>query len=270
MRPRVDNGPGHPPAENVETTIEFAFQAPSLWRLDLGGSIAVRDGNHTPWTPPGLSFPGDGWPWAFDPDPARLVLPALPDPEIGHRTSHDGREAVQAGLAGPEGVRLHLVIDGETGMVLRATAPGTAYVEELTGLGFPESLPVEQFIQPEYGQEPPDRWERIREYYRTRPLPVPASWPGPLGQPSPIDGDSDTGFLVLDLDARPSPDAPTAAQLVRQPPAEPPYSAGWARNPSHHLHRWRDAHWQWTLVLSDHPLTVEQLRLVREELAGAG
>ncbi|MBD0690832.1 hypothetical protein [Streptomyces sp. CBMA123] len=131
------NGPGHPPAEDVETVIAFAFRAPSLWLLEFGGRVAVRETDHAPWEAP-------------------------------------------------------------------------------SGAGC---------------------------------------------------GDPDTGFVVVDLDNEPSPGAPTAAQLVRQPLDEPPYLNGWARNPGYHRQRWRDARWQWTLVLSDHPLTVEQLARVREELA---
>ncbi|MBO1418545.1 hypothetical protein [Streptomyces sp. FH025] len=271
VRPRVGSGAGHPPAEHVETATGFAFRAPSLWRLDLGGRIVVRDGNRAPWVSPGLSFPGTGWPWNFDPDPARLVMPGLPeDVMAGRRGRCEGREAVLTEGVGPGDRQLHLVIDRETGIVLRASAPGTAYVEELADLEFPESLPEEQFVEPECGPDRPDRWERISEYYRTRPLPVPASWPGPLGRLSPIDGDPDTGFLVLDLDTRPASGAPGAAQLVRQPLADQPYLSGWALNPGHHLHRWRDTHWQWTLILADHPLTVEQLDRIREELGNAG
>lgn len=273
VRPRVGNGAGQAPAEDVETVIRFAFRAPSLWLLEFGGGIAVRETDHAPWEAPGLSFPGDGWPWRFNPRPARLVVPALPELPGGRPTEHEGRAAVPTEMAGPERVTLQLVVDSRTGMVLRASAPGTAYVEELSELAFPEALPDDRFVQPEddgsADRAEQLRWERIREHYRTRPLPVPASWPGPIGRPSPIDGDPDTGFVVVDLDTEPSPGTPTAAQLVRQPLEEPPYFAGWARDPGHHLQRWRDARWQWTLVLSDNPLTVEQLERVRRELADA-
>ncbi|MGW2373857.1 hypothetical protein [Kitasatospora sp. NPDC001683] len=179
---------------------------------------------------------------------------------------------MQTEMAGPEGTSLHLVIDSRTGMVRRASAPGTAYVEELSDLAFPETLPDDLFVQP-HDDGSSDRaellrWERIREHYRARPLPVPvASWPGPLGRPSPIDGDPGAGYLVVDLDTESSPGAPTAAQLVRQPLDEPPYLSGWATDPGHHLQRWRDGRWQWTLVRADNPLTVWQLERVREELA---
>ncbi|MFF2074764.1 hypothetical protein ACFVXG_08400 [Kitasatospora sp. NPDC058162] len=273
VRPRVGNGPGQPPAEDVETVIRFAFRAPSLWRHEFGGRVAVAESNFPPWVEPGLSFPGEGWPWRFAPDPARLVVPALPELPAGRPAEHDGRAAVRTEMAGPEGVTLQLVIDGRTGMVLRASAPGTAYVEELSELAFPEALPDDRFVQPDDDGSADRaellRWERIREHYRVRPLPVPASWPGPIGRPSPIGGDPDTGFVVVDLDTEPSLGTPTAAQLVRQPLEEPPYFAGWARDPGHHLQRWRDDRWQWTLVLSDNPLTVEQLERVRRELADA-
>ncbi|MFJ8472092.1 hypothetical protein [Kitasatospora sp. NPDC094011] len=271
VRPRVGNGPGHPPAEDVETVILFAFRAPSLWRHEFRGRVAVAETDFPPWVEPGLSFPDSGWPWRFDPDPARLVVPTLSELPPGRPTEYGGRAAVLTEMAGPEGTPLDLVVDDRTGMVLRASAPGSAYVEELSDLAFPETLPDDRFVQPEDDGSADRaellRWERIREHYRTRPLPVPASWPGPLGRPGPIDGDPDTGFVVVDLDNEPAEGAPTAAQLVRQPLGESPYLAGWALNPGYHLQRWRDGRWQWTLVLSDHPLSVGQLRLVQEDLS---
>ncbi|GAA1500766.1 hypothetical protein GCM10009760_62750 [Kitasatospora kazusensis] len=274
VRPRVGNGPGHPPAEPVETEVEFAYRPPSSWRLAGAGRVTVTELNHAPWETPGLGYPPGDWPWAFDPSPARLVVHGLTGLPAGPRTVREERPATELEIPGPDGSPLLLVLDDELGIVLSVHGPDGGYVEEITALRLYRTLPDDLFADPDDGaadladQAELRRYERIRAHYRDRRLPVPAgSWPGPLGLPAPIDGDPDSGFLVLDLDVRPATDRPTGAQLVRQPLPDRPYRAGWAGSPATHLHRWRDAHWQWTLALTGHPLTPDRLAAVAAELA---
>ncbi|MCX4749119.1 hypothetical protein OG455_27025 [Kitasatospora sp. NBC_01287] len=213
-----------------------------------------------------MSFPSGELPWAFSPSPARLIVPELGPTDLlptGEATRWEQRSARRVELPGPSiGGALRLVVDSQLPIVLCADVPGTEYREELTGLLVHTALPESLFALPV--DDPADHgelrcYERTRAHYLSSPLPIPAAWPGALNRPSPIDGDPETGYLVLDLDPVPVPDGFTGAQLIRQPLTDPPYRTGWASDPRTYLHRWRDASWQWTVLVTGRPLTPAEL-----------
>ncbi|MBB4945651.1 hypothetical protein F4556_001186 [Kitasatospora gansuensis] len=248
--------------------IDFAFRPPSAWQLERAGRVTV-----TEVTRAGLAFPAGDWGWDFTPSPARLVVPVLERRPDRSTVSPEGRPAGVLELSGPDRTPLRVTVDDELGIVLRAHSPATGYLEEITGLRVHPALPDGLFTDP--GDDGSDRaelrrYERIRAHCLGRTLPVPTAWPGALGRPAPIDGDPATGFLVLDLDVRPSVDLPTGAQLIRQPLTEPGYTGGWAADPGTYLHRWRDGRWQWTVAVTGRPLTPAQLAAVAAELAAGG
>ncbi|WP_235502945.1 hypothetical protein, partial [Kitasatospora sp. Root187] len=200
----------------------------------------------------------------------RLVVP-VPWSRAGSATvTWEGRPATVLEIPGPDRTPLHVTVDDESGVVLRAHSPATGYLEELTDLRVHRALPDSLFADPvDDGSDRAElrRYEQIRAHYRQRPLPVPGAWPGALGSPSAIDGDPVSGFLVVDLEVQPSVGLPTGAQLIRQPLAEPGYDGGWAADPGTYLHRWQDGRWQWTIAVTGRPLTPAQLAAVAEELA---
>ncbi|WP_101391885.1 hypothetical protein [Streptomyces sp. TLI_146] len=267
--------------------MRFAFRPPHQWRLDTADGIVLTDEETAPRAErPGPHFPTDdaSYPWDFDPTPARLILcahsPLLADATLirsPRAVGHDGRRAWEVVLrTGPPPGELHLIVDADTGILLKSYAPAHDYAEELTDLTF-GALPEAHF-----------RWgpglaarrrERIRAleqldaHYRTHPLPLPAHWPaGRLGDcPFPYDGDPETGFVVVDLDlVEPGPeDRLRGAQLVRLPLDAPPYEVGRMQDPNQYVHHWRDRNWHWYLILDGRPLDPEELRRVAASLPGA-
>ncbi|MBW8481122.1 hypothetical protein [Actinomadura parmotrematis] len=264
--PRRDDGRGWPPPDTVTTVERFEFAPPGHWRRELDGRVIVREEGERV----SLMYAEDGFPWAFEPSPERLVAPGsggalaaahpLADPAPA---GHGGRAGWAVPLDAPFAGTLRLVVDAELPLVLLAETPGGAYREELTDLRVLDGVPARRFdpadaYAAEHAWE--RRWQAMRSAYHDRPLPSPAYWPAPLGEPTLIDGDPATGLLVVMLDVLDAP-GPADARLARTPAGAPPYTGGSFGDPEVYVHRWRAGRWDWSLAV-DEPLAPGELEKV--------
>lgn len=279
-RPRRDPGNGMEPGFVVAGE-SFTFRPPGRWRRSYHDPIGRADGPLSITTPEesdggGLSYGEDGFPWDFAESPDRLVLTRPGGPlaaavplSVPEATVCADRTAWAVELDIPLAGRLRVVVDAADYFLLRVASTDGAYREELTDLRFPTRFPATLFDRREEEAARTaweERWRATRLAWQSRPLPVPGYWPTPRLEPTILDGDPESGLLVidlgLDLDGAEGSGNPLDARLARRGRGEPPYLGGIFSDPSIVVHTWTDPAWQWALATDGPPLTSAELAKV--------
>ena len=259
-----------------EGEADFWFAAPDRWRVeDAQGPVLVQD---TRWTyrrdrqgrlqreprEPG-SWPGDpldglgsGADRAeqFDRGSNDFSQPLGP----AEPSTAAGRPAWAVVLAPPahKPHPLSIVLDRETGTLLRMSLLDGRYVREMTR--FEPGAPVdpERFTwSGPYDTGWHDErtgWERARTWAAREAVPVPRWWPAGLGHEAQ-DGDPDTGTFLLHLQVEGEP------ALARWPRGGTPPHLWRLHSERRHAHRWADEAWEWGLAV-DVPLSDADLERV--------
>lgn len=176
-----------------------------------------------------------------------------------------GRSAWEVRLEPPPDAQrtrsaLTLVVDDDTGVLLRYAVAGHGVLGEITDLETGVAIDPTTFVwDGPYAtdlEEELARREATHRWLDAQRFPVPRWWPtGPASHAR--DGDARTGafFVVLEVEGHPG--------LARWPQGGVPP----ARLEEHtgHVHRWSDARWEWALVVQA-PLSDEDLARVVDSI----
>lgn len=155
---------------------------------------------------------------------------------------------------------LTLVVDDDTGVLLRYAVAGHGVLGEITRLETGGAIDPTTFVwDGPYAtdlEEELARREATHRWLDSRQFPVPRWWPtGPASHAR--DGDARTGafFVVLEVEGHPG--------LARWPRGGVPPAR--LEEQTGHVHRWSDARWEWALVVQA-PLSDEDLARVVDSI----